>query len=96
MFGLYGVREEDFFGAYQAWQNGLHPDDKVRGDEEINQALRGEKEFDTEFRVVWPTGEVRYIKANALVLRDADGNPFRMVGVNLRHHRAEAGGGGAQ
>jgi hypothetical protein len=60
MYALYGIRDEDFSGAYEAWQNGLHPDDKVRGDEEIAQALRGEKSFDTEFRVKWPTGEVRY------------------------------------
>jgi PAS domain S-box-containing protein len=82
MYALYGIQEEDFSGAYEAWQNVLHPDDKVRGDDEINQALRGEKEFDTEFRVVWPTGEVRHIKASALVLRDAEGKPLRMIGVN--------------
>ncbi|MEI6209443.1 MAG: CHASE domain-containing protein, partial [Desulfuromonadales bacterium] len=82
MYRLYGVREEDFDGAYEAWQNGLHPDDKARGNEAISQALRGEKQFDIEFRVVWPTGEERHIKANALVLRDADGNPLRMIGIN--------------
>ncbi|MEI7614041.1 MAG: response regulator [Betaproteobacteria bacterium] len=82
MYALYGIREEDFSGAYQAWQYGLHPEDKARGDEEINQALRGEKPFDTEFRVVWPNEEVRYIKAAALVLRDDDGKPLRMIGVN--------------
>ena len=82
MYVLYGVREEDFSSSYQAWQNGLHPDDKARGDEEISLALRGEREFNSEFRVVWPSGEVRHIKANALVLRDAVGIPFRMIGVN--------------
>jgi PAS domain S-box-containing protein len=82
MFELYGVREEDFGGAYEAWRAGLHPDDVARGDAEIDQALRGEKEFDTEFRVVWPSGEVRYIKANALVQRDQNGVAQRMIGVN--------------
>ncbi|MFZ4536184.1 CHASE domain-containing protein [Propionivibrio sp.] len=82
MYALYGVREEDFSGAYEAWRNGLHPDDRARGDEESNQALRGEKEFDTEFRVLWPNGELRYIKATALVVRDAGGKPLRMTGVN--------------
>jgi PAS domain S-box-containing protein len=82
MYALYGIREEDFLGAYQAWQNGLHPDDKVRGDMEIDQAIQGEKEFDTEFRVIWPSGEIRYIKANALVIRDLDGMALRMIGIN--------------
>ena len=82
MYALYGVREEDFSGAYEAWQSALHPDDTVRGNEEIDQALRGEKEFDTAFRVVWPTGEVRYLKGNAMVQRDTAGHPLRMIGVN--------------
>jgi len=82
MFALYGLQEEDFSGAYQSWQNGLHPDDKLRGDEEIRQALCGEKDFDTEFRVLWPNGEVHSLKATALVLRDAEGKPLRMIGVN--------------
>ncbi len=82
MYFLYGVQEENFSGAYDVWQGGLHPDDKERGDMEINQALRGEKEFDTEFRVVWPSGDVRHIKATAVVLRDGDGKPLRMIGMN--------------
>ena len=82
MYALYGVREEDFSGAYLAWQSGLHQDDKVRGDQEISMALQDEKDFDTEFRVVWPRGELRYIKAVASVQRDADGRPLRMTGIN--------------
>ncbi len=82
MYVLYGVRETDSPAAYQIWREGIHPDDLARGDEEIGQAVRGEKEFDTEFRVVWPTGEVRHIKAAAHVLRDADGKALRMVGIN--------------
>ena len=82
MYAIYGVREADFTGAYEAWTRGLHPDDRPRGDEAIQRALRGEKEFDEEFRVVWPTGELRHVKANALVERDAAGRPLRMIGVN--------------
>ena len=82
MYALYGIPEEDFTGAYAAWQNGLHPDDKKRGDDEIGMALREEKQFDTEFRVLWPSGEVRSIKAIARVQRDAAGKPLRMIGVN--------------
>ena len=94
MYTLYGVQEENFSGAYDAWQSGLHPDDKERGDMEINQALRGEKEFDTEFRVVWPSGDVRHLKATAVVLRDGEGKPLRMIGVNYdisAHKAAEEG-----
>ncbi len=82
MFSLYGIPEDNFNGAYQAWQQGLHPDDKKHADEAITRALNGVRDFDIEFRVVWPTGEVRHLKANALVIRDQAGNPVRMIGIN--------------
>ena len=82
MFRLYGITQETFGGAYEAWKAGLHPDDLDRGDQEIQIALRGEKEFDTEFRVIWPDGATHSIRAIANVERDASGSPVRMIGTN--------------
>jgi len=82
MFALYGVAEKDASRAYAVWKRGVHPDDRERGTVAIEQALRGEKDFEGEFRVVWPDGEIRHLMVSALVLRDADGKPLRMIGVN--------------
>jgi PAS domain S-box-containing protein len=82
MYRLYGIRSTDFGGVYEAWRSGLHPDDAARGDAEIQLALKDEKDFDTEFRVVWPDGSIRHIRALALVQRDAAGRPLRMIGTN--------------
>ncbi|MDO9326729.1 MAG: PAS domain S-box protein, partial [Methanoregula sp.] len=82
MFALYGIKREQFSGAYEAWQEGVHPDDRIRGDAEIQQALRGDGEFNTEFKVLWPDGSIHTIRALALVQRDASGKPLRMVGTN--------------
>ena len=79
---LYGLDDHIFTGNAAVWFNCLHPDDLSRSKEEIRKALSGEKDFDTQFRVVWPNGEVRHIKANAMVTRDTDGSPLRMIGVN--------------
>jgi PAS domain S-box-containing protein len=82
MFRLYGIPRDQFSGAYEAWQAGLWPEDRPRGDQEIRLALRGEKDFDTEFRVLWPDGTTRNIRALALVQRDASGQATHMVGTN--------------
>ena len=82
MFRLYGITRDQFVGAYEAWQAGLHPDDLARGAAEIQMALRGEKEFNTEFRVVCPDGTTHNIRALAVVQRDAAGQPLRMIGTN--------------
>jgi PAS domain S-box-containing protein len=82
MFELYGLSKENFSGAYQAWQSGLHPGDREKGNEDIRLALTGEKDFDTEFRVVWTDGTVRNMRALAVVQRDDLGKPLRMIGTN--------------
>lgn len=82
MYDLYGICEADFDGAYQAWEKGLHPDDRVRSVSEIEDAVTGKSKFDTEFRVVWPNGEVRHIRALADLRFDADRTPIKMIGVN--------------
>ena len=94
MYALYGISGECFLGAYQAWIAGLHPDEVERCDREIKDALEGTREFDTEFRVRWADGSIHHIRALALVLRDAQGEPLRMVGTNWditdRKHAEEA------
>ena len=82
MFKLYGVRRGQLKGDYESWLAALHPEDRARADAEFKGALRGEKEFDTEFRVVWPDGSIHFIRAQALVRRDAEGNPLRAIGTN--------------
>lgn len=83
MYKLYGVNKEEVHNAYDAWLAGVHPDDKERRSAEIQMALRGEKEFDTEFRVCWPEGSIRHIKAIARVQRDESGKPLNMIGTSL-------------
>ncbi len=82
MFELYGTKREDFGGAYEAWRALLDPDNSVEANETMQRALRGDIPFDTEFRVCWPNGEIRNIKALGKVVRDAEGTPLRLIGVN--------------
>lgn len=82
MFSLYGVSKEEFSGAYDAWVNGLHPDDKDAAHTQAEKARMGEAAFDTSFRVVWPNGTIRHIRALAIVLTNQSGLATKMVGVN--------------
>lgn len=82
MFQIYGVAKGSFSGAYDAWQNGLHPDDRTQAEKDLQMAISGEKEFDTEFRIVWPDQSIHFIKARAKVQRDATGKAFRIIGTN--------------
>jgi PAS domain S-box-containing protein len=82
MFELYGTPRSDFTERVEDWQNPLHPDDRERAIAEIDAALRGERDFDTEFRVIHRDGTIVHLKANGIVLRAPDGIAERMLGVN--------------
>ncbi|MCB1069545.1 MAG: PAS domain-containing protein [Verrucomicrobia bacterium] len=82
MFALYGLSPSEHGGAFEAWKRGVHPEDLERAVSEVLAAQRGEKNFDTTFRIIRPGGEVRRIKAYAEVVRNKDGKPERMIGVN--------------
>ena len=73
MFNLYGIKPDKFSGNYEAWLAGVHPEDLKKSEEELQIAMRGEKDFDTEFRVVWFDGTIHSIRALATVQRDASG-----------------------
>ncbi len=81
MFALFGVSKDDFAGAYEAYEQALHKDDKEWVNEEVAAAINGEKDFDATFRIITPKG-IRYISARSNIHRDDEGNATRMVGIN--------------
>lgn len=83
MYRLYGIRAQDFGGAYEAWSRTIHPEDRAMADGEVQAALRGEREYAPEFRIQRPDGCVRCIKAASQVIRGRDGAGLRMIGVNI-------------
>jgi PAS domain S-box-containing protein len=82
MYLLYGINENSFSGTYEAWQSGLHPEDKLRSENEINKAVANKEEFNTEFRVVWPDNSIHYIRALAQVQCNISGDAISMIGTN--------------
>lgn len=92
MYKLYGANPEHFTGAYDAWEKSLSPETKEKAVQEINAAVRGERDFDTSFQVVQKTGKVQEIRTKGFVIRDASGKALKMWGINLdrsREARAE-------
>lgn len=82
MYHLYGLKKSNMPGAYEAWLSGVHPDDRELCDEIVREAVKGNQEYDTEFRIIWPDGSIHWLKATGQVFFDENKNPLRMVGVN--------------
>ncbi len=82
MYELYGVSASEAGKAYDTWANSLHPEDKAETELISQLARRGEREFNTEFRVIHPDGTIHFLKAYATIQRDEKGNAIRMIGLN--------------
>ena len=82
MFELYGLRREDFSACLDAWQSGLHPEDRDRAVAESQAAIDGTADYDTTFRVLHPDRTIRFVKADGMVIRDERGVAVRMLGLN--------------
>jgi PAS domain S-box-containing protein len=83
MFKLYGLDPRDGLQPYEIWAAAVHPDDRERTEREARQAIEGVREYQTEFRVVRPDGEMRYVRSAASLSRNPDGTAARLVGLNI-------------
>ncbi|MFA7257005.1 MAG: PAS domain S-box protein [Kiritimatiellales bacterium] len=79
---LYDLEPGFKTGSGELWKHRIHPDDRKRTADAIQQALNGQTTFDTEFRIIRPDGEIRTVHACAKVIRDTDGTPLRIIGIN--------------
>lgn len=84
MYDIFDVEENEFQGAFEAWEAKIHPDDVDEANEELQNALKGLSKFNAEFRVVRHDKSIRYVAGEAIVIRDEiSGKPIRMIGTNI-------------
>lgn len=89
MHALHGTAAADGAPDLDGWIALVHPDDVARARHEMRQAVKGAQPFDTEYRILRPDGQVRHIRAMAVVSRADDGTALSMVGTNwdITEHR---------
>ena len=83
MYALYGRDRSGKSEPYELWRDNLHAEDSAGAERSLADALAGKQAFNTQFRINFADGSVRYLKAAAHVIHDASGKPLRMIGVNM-------------
>lgn len=90
---LFGYTDATFVPHIDSFTTPLHPDDRARVDAAVRDAVDSCGEYGTEFRVIRPGGDERWIAARGRVLCDRDGQPARMLGAaydtTARHETGE-------
>ena len=79
---LYGIDDAAPAKSVRDWIGRVHPDDAIPVRTLLDRALSGRGDFDVEFRVLWPDGSLHHLKGEAMIFRDAEGKPARVVGVH--------------
>ena len=77
---LFGLPAGGFDGSYQGFLDCVYAEDRDRISQAVEECLRRGQEYDQEYRVVWPSGEIRWIRAIGSVLHQGR-RPQRMLGI---------------
>ena len=80
---LYGLSPGSFGGSYDAWLAVLHPADRPRVEQELWQSLNGGQALETEFRIVAPDQEIRWIAVKSGVFHTQAGDSPRLIGIHM-------------
>ena len=81
MFELFDL-PTDIDPTYETWRSALHPEDREPTVALLDEAVKGQAAFKTEFRVLGAGGKVRVIRAAARVERDSAGVARHVTGLN--------------
>jgi PAS domain S-box-containing protein len=82
-FRIFGLDPQTFKVSPENVQALLHPDDVNELRDAVAQFDRGVKSYETEFRIVRPDGEVRWLFGTAAATLDRTGRVIRVSGVTV-------------
>ncbi|MCT7991754.1 PAS domain-containing protein [Laspinema olomoucense] len=83
MHAIYGLLPVNFDGTLQTLLEQIHPSDRARVEHQARCCTQDGVDFNSEFRIQWPDGQIRWIVAKARAFQDERGKPVRVIGVNM-------------
>jgi two-component system, cell cycle sensor histidine kinase and response regulator CckA len=72
---------ESFDGSFDTLLQAVHPDDRQRLQQEVEQIVTGHRGVATEYRAIRPSGEVVWLANCGHMEYDASGKPLRVIGT---------------
>jgi two-component system sensor kinase FixL len=69
--------------SFEDFMSQVHPEDRSRIRQTINDALRDAKDYESEYRLVSPDGIVRWMSTRGSIQFDSAGKPSRLLGISI-------------
>ncbi|MGK7888326.1 MAG: PAS domain-containing protein, partial [Leptolyngbyaceae cyanobacterium] len=80
---LYGLQPGELGNRIHLWLQMVHPDDRDRVQQRIDEAIAQEQGFADEFRILTASQATRWIAVSSSLFKDAAGSPHRMIGLHM-------------
>ncbi|NQU56484.1 MAG: PAS domain-containing protein [Rhodospirillales bacterium] len=80
-FRIFGYEPGEVEPTLELFVNALHPQDRQNVIAEVENTLKNDDPYDTEFRIIDTKGNVRHIRALGEVTRDGNGEAVSMIGT---------------
>ncbi len=81
VYRIYGFEPQEFVPTYEKFLAILCPEDHERVQKQVDAALSGDADYNTDFRFVRPEGKIGWIHCEGVVTRDEKGSPLRFFGT---------------
>lgn len=81
IYGMFGHAVGAVTPSYELFCQSVHPDDRERVRAGELRCIETGENHDEEYRVIWPDGTLRWLRETGNVIKDAQGNPIKMMGV---------------
>jgi len=79
---LFGIAP-DVPVTVDSWRNAVHPEDRDRAAAELHSASGHRRDFNTEYRTLWPDGTVRWIVGHGQVSYGWRGQAVGLAGISV-------------
>ena len=81
LFSVYGLEPDSCKPSYEAWRQTIHPDDREKAEQVVQEAAQNGTVLNAEWRIVGSDGRERWLMSRGRPVRDAGGQPVRYFGV---------------
>lgn len=79
----YGLAPDAPLAYARLWSELVHPDDRDAMQSELRTAIEHHRDYEAEYRVIWPDGSLHWLVARGRAAYDAGGRAVAVAGVTL-------------
>ncbi len=83
LWKLYGLDSHDCKPTYETWRQTIHPDDRARTEQIVQEAATHGAALNAEWRVRDRDGSIRWLMSRGQPQHDFEGRPMRYIGIVL-------------